>query len=569
MKFSPTARIRLISIAITLVAILFLGKLAYLQTVKSDYYSDLADRQYLRPASRMFERGSIFFTNKDGSLFSAATLKQGFFVAINPGKIVNPEATYSALSAIFPLDRDSFLNKAGKTDDPYEEIATRLDPASAEKIKKLELPGVTVYKEKWRFYPGGKLAAHAVGFMAYSGDDYAGRYGLERQYDDILKRGQEGSFVNYFAEIFLSVGQSFFSTAQPKREGSVVTTIEPTVQTALEKQMLSIKDEWHPDLLGGIIMDPKTGEIFALAVDPAFNPGEKQENLNSLSNPLVERVYEMGSIFKPLTMAAGIDSGAVTPKTRYFDKGFIVLNTAKISNFDGKGRGDIDMQEVLNKSLNTGAAFVAGQMGHDTFRKYMLNYGLGEKTGIDLPDEVSGLVSNLDSTRDIEYATASFGQGVAVSPLEMTRALASLGNGGYLVTPHLVKEVKYEGGVTKKTNLPLGQRVLKPETSTDITRMLVTVVDKSLAGGTASLPHYRIAAKTGTAQIAKPEGGGYYEDRYLHSFFGYFPAYEPRFIVFLYMVYPKGAKYASETLTKPFLDLSKFLISYYEVPPDR
>ena len=198
-----------------------------------------------------------------------------------------------------------------------------------------------------------------------------------------------------------------------------------------------------------------------------------------------------------------------------------------------------------------------------------MDFGVGEETGIELPNEISGLVTNFRSNRDVEYATASFGQGFAITPLETTRALAALGNGGYLPSPHLVKQIKYTNGTTWSPDYPYGRRVLSGESSEEITRMLVKVVDEALRGGTMKMSNYRIAAKTGTAQIANLEAGGYYDDRYLHSFFGYFPAYEPKFIVFLYMVYPKGVRYASETLTEPFFDLTKFLISYYNLPPDR
>jgi len=180
------------------------------------------------------------------------------------------------------------------------------------------------------------------------------------------------------------------------------------------------------------------------------------------------------------------------------------------------------------------------KMGKDEFKKYFLSFGFGEKTGIDLPNEGRNLISNLNTNRDIEFANASFGQGIAMTPISTIRALAILGNGGYIVTPHLVSEIEYKGGINKKIETPLGAQVIKKETSEEITRMLVQVVDKALLGGTVKMPHYSIAAKTGTAQIALPNGKGYYDDRYLHSFFGYFPAYNPKFLIFIYTKNPKG-----------------------------
>lgn len=194
---------------------------------------------------------------------------------------------------------------------------------------------------------------------------------------------------------------------------------------------------------------------------------------------------------------------------------------------------------------------------------------MGEETGIDLPSEVPGNINNiLNSPRDVEYATASFGQGVAQTPVEMVKALGALANEGKVVTPHLVRAVKLESGIEKKLSWGGEERVFSKEATLATTRMLVNVVDDKLDGGKVKIPEMSVAAKTGTAQVAGP-GGKYYENLYLHSFFGYFPAYEPRFIILLYTREPQGVQYASETLTHPFMELTQFLINYYELPPDR
>ena len=253
----------------------------------------------------------------------------------------------------------------------------------------------------------------------------------------------------------------------------------------------------------------------------------------------------------------------------YFDTGSVTLNKSTFYNYDKKGRGKVNMQTVLSSSLNTGVAFVVKEMGKDLFAKYMLNFGLGEETGIDLPNETRGFVNNLQSPREIEYATASFGQGISMSPIETVRALASLGNGGLLVNPHIVKRIDYKIGIPRTISYGEMKRVLKPSTSETITKMLVNVVDSALLEGKVKMDHYSIAAKTGTAQVPIIGGNGYYTDRYNHTFFGYFPAYNPQYIVFLYILEPKGVDYASHSLTYPFIDITKFLINYYNVPPDR
>jgi len=564
-------RIKLLGIAICAFALVLVGRLYYVQIVKNQAYTDQADRQYVRKGQSIFDRGSIFFSAKDGNLVSAAVLKTGYTIALEPKKIAEPEDVYNALSGILTFDESVLLKKIDNTADSYEEIAKRIDEASAQRIGALKLKGVSQFKERWRYYPGDKAASNVLGFTGFSDDGvtHNGRYGLERYYNDILSRDSSDLYVNFFAQIFSDLGGALFG--DKKSQGDIVTTIEPSVQHELEGRLALVMTAWKSDLTGGIIMDPYTGEIFAMAVNPTFDPNDlsREKNTNIFGNPMVDRVYEMGSIIKPLAMAAGIDSGAVTPQTTYDDKGFVLVNGAKVSNFDGRGRGVVDMQKVLNDSLNTGMAFVAQKMGNEKISDYFMSYGFGQETGIDLPGEIRGLVSNLKSPRDIEHVTAAFGQGIALTPVETIRALSSLGNGGFLPSPHLVKKIQYASGIPKNISYDRSEPVLKSETSESITRMLVRVVDEALLGGTVKNAHYSVAAKTGTAQIAKENGGGYYDDRYLHSFFGYFPAYKPRFIIFLFTVYPKGAQYASHTLTQPFIDLEKFLINYYEVPPDR
>ena len=287
------------------------------------------------------------------------------------------------------------------------------------------------------------------------------------------------------------------------------------------------------------------------------------------SNPLVENVYEMGSIIKPLTISAGIDTGVITAKSTYYDKGFVIINNKKVSNFDGKERGVVNIQDVLSQSLNVGAAHVESLVGNARFTDYMYGFGLNQKTGIDLPNEGKSLVDNLKSPRDIEYATAAFGQGIALTPVATIRALSAVANGGTLVTPHVVKSLEYKIGISKVTSVAVSPGVIKKETSDEVSRMLTYSVDKVLMGGTLSIKNYSVAAKTGTAQIANPNGGGYYDNQFLHSFVGYFPSYNPKFIVLLYMVNPKGAQFGSETLTVPFMNMINFLINYYEVAPER
>lgn len=570
MKSSAIIRIRILGILIVLGAMILLSKLYLVQIVQSQFFTDRADRQHTSPGAVIFSRGKISFTDKAGILVSAATLTNGYVLAINPKVLKDANAAYEAINAIYPIDRATFFEKAAKTTDPYETLDLKVPGDAGDKIDALKIPGVVLQSTRWRFYPADRLGSHVLGFVGYDGNTLTGRYGLERYYNDVLSRDDSGAYKNFFAQIFSDI-KSSLSEKTFGGEGDLVTSIEPSVENFLTDELHKVMEKYQSDLSGGIIINPANGEIYAMAVLPDFNPNsyEKETGTRVFVNPLVEDVFEMGSIIKPLTMAAGLDTGAVTPLTTYNDTGSITLNSKKISNFDGKARGVVPMQEVLNQSLNLGAAFVESKIGNARFAEYMKNYGLGDETGIDLPNEGKGLIKNLESPRDVEYATASFGQGIAITPIETVRALSSLANGGNLITPHVVKEIRYRYGLTKTLSYGDGTRILKPETSDTITRMLVNVVDTALLHGQARNPNYSVAAKTGTAQIANPGGGGYYTDRYLHSFFGYFPAYKPRFLVFLYTVNPKNVQFASETLTQPFLETSKFLISYYNVPPDR
>jgi len=569
MRSLLVGRIRLVALLVVLVAIVLIFRLYVVQIVRGEDFSERADHQYVRPQEGLFDRGSIFFQDKNGKRISAATVKSGFALVVNARLIEDPLEVYEELSSVVALDEEDFIYRASKKDDPYEVVSHRLTEEQADAIDALNIKGISLYKEHWRYYPGGSLAARVLGFVGYKGDELAGRYGIEREYENILSRDKNTAYVNFFAEVFSNIADILLQSGE-ENAGDVVLTIEPSVQVFLKQTLSDVLEQRNGKVVGGIIINPQDGSIYAMTALPSFdlNDFSTVSDPEIFNNPLVESIFEMGSIIKPLTMSIGLDTGSVTADTTYEDKGKIILSGYTISNYDGRARGVVSMQEVLNQSLNTGAAFVERQTGNKLFGEYMRRYGLGEKTGIDLPGEVNGFIENLKSPRDLEYATAAFGQGIAMTPIATTRALAALGNGGTLIKPHIVQYIDYDAVIGKKITHPEGRRVIATSTSQEITRMLVRVVDEALLGGTVKLDNYSIAAKTGTAQIPAPDGG-YYDDRFLHSFFGYFPAYDPEFLVFLYIQEPKGVRYASETFTHPFMDIVKFLISYYEIPPDR
>ncbi len=571
MRKQAILRIRIITGAVLFLSLVILTRLYIVQIHQHNFYADMAERQYVHTVNDLYSRGAIYFTARDGSLVSAATVQAGYLLSIDPSRINDSEAVYQSINSVVEIDHESFITKASNQKRTYSEILPQVSSDIADKIEALDLTGVQLYRNQWRYYPGNDLSARTIGFVGYGAgsNQLTGRYGLERQYDDVLLRDEDRLSVNFFAEIFSNLGSIIFDNSD-SRLGDVVTSLEPTVSRVLDQQLQATQDKWNSDLTGGIVINPKTGEIYAMNAVPTFDLNDRRGvSLGAFKNPLSESIYEFGSVVKALTMAAGLDSRAVTAATTYYDAGKLTFDGFTIGNYDGRGRGTVDMQEVLNQSLNTGVSFVVKQMGKDKFREYFKALKLGKETGIDLPNEASGLVSNLESPREIEYATASFGQGIAMTPISIVRALSTLGNGGKLITPHIATRIEYEDGEVREIKYPEGEQIFSAETSEEISRMLTIVVDKALANGTAALPNYSVAAKTGTAQIADPVNGGYYPDRYLHSFFGYFPSYDPQFLIFLYTVEPKGVQYASHTLTDPFMEITKFLINYYDIPPDR
>ena len=562
-------RLRAIIIGLVVIAVCIIGQLFHLQIINQKEYKQRAEHQYRKPVGDVFDRGDIYFTGKDGENVAAATIATGYTLAAIPPQISDPAALYASLAPIIDIDKDSFIAKASKKTDPYEEIMTHLSEDQAAAIVALhQSKALLLINEKWRFYPGNTMAAQTIGFVSFKDNTLIGRYGLEGFYNDVLSRTSQDFYVNFFAEIFSNVKDTLFKNNTTT--GDVVTGIEPVVQSELETLTQQIEDKFKSDSVGAIVMDPYTGQIIAMAHLPNFDPNNygNVSDISVYKNPFAESAYEMGSIVKPMVMAAGIDSGAVTPATMYFDKGSVVVGDRTIKNFDKRGRGKANMQDVLNQSLNTGMVFVEQHMGNATFKDYMLDrYKLGLKTGVDLPGEINGITTGLRDNNNVNYANAAFGQGIALTPLSIVKGFAILANGGYVITPHIASQIKQVDGVTRDLIYPKSaQPVLKPETIQTMHTMLTHVVDD---GYHRANPRYTIAAKTGTAQVAKPNGQGYYTDRNLHSLVGFFPATNPRFVVYFYDLYPKGAPFAISSLGDSFFEMVQFLAGYYDIPPDR
>ena len=570
MRAQFRSRIRLILALIVLGALLILVRLYFVQIVRGDEYTQKADHQFASGSDGLFDRGAIYLTDKNGTNISAATLATGFLVAINPQTLQDPEAAYSAIAAVSSttIPHDAFLAAAAKKGKVYIEVAHHVPDDVGQTLSALGLPGVQVLRERWRYYPGNSLAAQSIGIVSYgAGNSLSGQTGLEAAYDGTLSRSGDSLYANFFAELFSNVG-NLFVNARNSREGDVVTTIEPEVETRLEYDLAQVNQRYSSRGSGGIIMDPSTGAIIAIGSYPTYDENNLQSvDPTLLGDPLVEQVHEFGSIMKPLTMASGLDAGVITPATTYNDTGCITVNKASICNWDHKARGVIPMKQIILQSLNVGASWVATQLGQDKFRAYFTTL-FGQKTGIDLPNEGHALLSNLATTQQVNFDDMSFGQGIAETPVQMIRALGSIANGGVMVQPHLVSAIRLDSGIVRQLDWSQRTRVFSATAARETTQMMTEMVDEKLENGKAIIPTMSVAAKTGTAQLTNGHGG-YYTNRWFHSFVGFFPSYNPRFIILLYTDDPQHVEYASETLDSTFLDLVHFLIDYYQIPPDR
>jgi cell division protein FtsI (penicillin-binding protein 3)/stage V sporulation protein D (sporulation-specific penicillin-binding protein) len=586
-----------------------------LQIIHGEEYKKEGEDQYFYTTGDNFDRGAINFSNLSKNISPGVHMTNEYDLAIDPKTLLSSfeknkgsqniddwkRDIYQRLSKAFEKyskdkveegveevsleeapssksefpEYDAFLKKFEK-DSSFEILATNVNEDIANEIINERIRGVIVNRKKSRVYFEKDIAAKVLGFVGYSGNKKTGLYGIEKYYNDVLEKDGVKN-TNFFAEVFAD-----FNSEETEKEdissllknnsmqGDLNLTIDINVERYLNKTLLDTRSKWDSEKVGGIVMDINDGSIIAMDEVPSFDPNIYKDvsDISLYNNDLVSGVYEMGSIIKPLTVAAALDSETVNENTTYNDTGSISLNGYTIFNYDKKARGPgTPIQQILSQSLNVGIAFLVEKMGGERVSDYFHKFGIGDYTGIDLPNESSGLVKNLDSHILVDSVTAGFGQGIAITPIQTTRALATLGNGGRLVTPHIVKSITYDSGETKIIAQDEGEMVFQnASTSERISKILTKVVDEGMH---AKNPRYTIAAKTGTAQIVNPNTGKYYEDRYLHSFFGYFPATNPKYIIFFYQVYPKGAQYASQTLKDSFFDLVNFLIGYYEIPPDR
>lgn len=515
--------------------------------------------------SNQGERGKIFLQDKNGNFYPVAVNKNWEMVYAVPKEIKEKEKTAEILSRVLDLESNSILGKINNEDSYFIPLKNKLSNKETEQLKSLEIPGIYTKEEVLRYYPQERLASHIIGFL---GGDGTGQYGIEGYYEDILRGKEEAVAKEKGLKGFLITD---LEKLLAQNGSDLVLSIDYNIQFVAEKLLEDYKKQLEFEEGQIIVIDPSSGKILALVQAPNFDPNNysQEPNLEIFQNGAVQKIYEPGSAFKPFTMAAALDKEKVTPQTVYTDEGVIKIGGYKIYNYDQRTWGERTMTEVLEKSINTGAVFAERQMGDEIFLDYLKNFGFFEQTGIDLQGEVFSENKEFKKGYEVNFATASFGQGIEITPIQMVRAFCALSNGGKLVKPYVVERVISGDGKIEEKKSEIEKQVISSRTASTITAMLVSVVEKGTAKR-AKIPGYYIAGKTGTAQVAFPALGiqkSGYSEKTIQTFVGYAPAFNPKFLILVKLNNP-NVRTAEISAVLVFHDLAKYIIDYMQIPPD-
>lgn len=565
-NISHNWRINVLFIFILLLSSFVTGRIFYLQVLANDNFTAQAEDQREFSSILLPERGKIYMVDRFETPTQLATNGNEYSVYAIPKDIEDKEDFANKISELLDVDHDILLNRISKKDDPYEPVKAVISEEKKIELEALDLSGIGFEVSQRRIYPNNNLASQVSGFLSEKDDNGVGQYGVEEYYDKELS-GKPG-FASGEKD---SLGLGFLSKdsqSYPAMNGDLIfLSIDPNVQFKIEDELKSVVEKWGVESASVIVMEPSSGRILGMANYPDFDPNNYSsvKDISYFTNRSVSGQYEPGSIFKPITMAIGIDIGVISPDTTYEDKGYLSISGYTIKNYDQKVHGVNTMTQVLEKSLNTGTVFAVEKIPKETYFDYIKKFGFGEKLGVDLPAEANGDIRNLATNRDINYATASFGQGIAVTPLQMLSAISVIANGGDLIRPHVVDQILHANGSRDHTKTEDIRRVISKETAEKVKKMMVSVVENGF--DKAKVPGYFVAGKTGTAQIPSTDGKGY-SDETVHSFIGFAPAYDAKFAVLFKIDKPKDVRFASQSLTEPFSNVIEYLLHYYEIPPD-
>lgn len=562
----PVWRMQLVSLIVLILCVSVIARLFFLQVKAYPLYRSLAEDQHFISAEIFPKRGEIFFQEKD-SLFPVAVNRDLATAYVVPREIDQSKILdlSERISQILSLEKNEIFEKLSKQNDVYELLKKRLSKDEESQLAEIKEKGVYLLPESWRYYPGNNLASQIIGFVGYKEHDVEGIYGLEKYFENKLK-GSKGLLKQErdAGGRWISIGEKQLS---PARDGNdLILTIDHAIQFKAEMALRNAIKKHDADGGRVIIMSPYDGKVIAMAQEPSFNINEYSnvENPGLFRNTLISDTYECGSIFKTITMAAGIDSGKVEYEETFVDTGKVKEAGYLIQNSDGKAYGEQTMTEILEKSLNTGAIYVEQKVGNKDFKEYLKNFGFGALTNIELPVETAGNISNLDVDRNIEYFTASFGQGITVTPLQILNAYASIANGGELLKPQIIDYIKsYDGNIEKKDR-EVVRKVISKDTANKLGLMLESNV-KNGHGKQAGVPGYRVAGKTGTAQVANKDTSGYEEGKTIGSFAGFGPVENPKFVMLVIVDNPKDVEWAESTAAPVFGELARFMFDYWGI----
>lgn len=555
-------RIKLVFLFLFCFSLLIFWRLYYLQVEKREYYKALALGQHIYFENIKGKRGEIFFNDNKTSL---AKTERKNLLYLFPKKIPQSQLkkTVKILSEILKEKEENLMIFVKKNQIFKKEISSTI----LKKIESKKLKGIVAESFWGRIYPQKRITSHVVGFINTEG---IGQYGIEAFYDELLKGKEkliqkEKAPFGYFVSLLEKNNEII-----PLKGMDIILTLDYKLQYFCQKLLEKAKELWDVDSAQIGVIIPQTGEILALAVWPNFDPNYywKEKNLEIFLNPISQSLFEPGSVLKPLTMIAGLEEELIVPETTYIDEGYVKIKGRPIYNFGRRIWGEQSMVGVLKHSINTGAVFVQQKLGEKSFLKYLRKFGLFEKTGIDLPKETFSENKNLTKiSHPRNLATASFGQGIEITPIQLIRIFGAIANGGNLMRPFIVKKIIKFNGETIEIQPQIQRKVFSKKTAEILTSMLVQVIESG-AAQKAQITGYFIAGKTGTAQVPLKEKRGYSESETIHTFIAFFPAFEPKFLIFIKLDNPKQVKMSSHSTVPLGRDLIKYIINSWQIPPD-
>ncbi len=551
------AKINLLLGVFLLFFLIIIGKLFYLQIINPRS----SNIDYLKTQKILPERGKIYDHNNKPLVLN----QNSYLLYIEPKKIKDKEYLVEKLDQILELGEASIEAKIDPSKD-WVAVTSGIDEEKKKTITDLKLDGVGFEYGMRRYYPEASLSAHLAGFVGKDdrGED-VGYFGLEGFYDKDLK-GLPG-FIESERDL---LGQPIFIGTQEKvsaENGRDLTlTIDKTVQEIIKKKLKEGIENYQANSGCVIVADPKNMEILGMACLPDYDPENYfKSSEDFFKNPAISDLYEPGSIFKPLIMAAALEEKKIKPNDYYHEDGAVTIGEYTIKTWNDEYEGKISMTRILEKSSNVGMVYVGEKLGDEKLFKYFTKYGFGETTDIDLQGENSGFIKAKQNWYPIDYATATFGQGIAVTSIQMLRAFASIINGGNLFRPYVVKEITSLGD-EKEIKPKLIRKIVSQNTSEVIKKMLVSTVENGEFKW-AKPKGYSIGGKTGTAQI--PIKGHYDPTKTVASFIGFAPSDEPKFIALVTLKEPKASPWGSETAAPLFFEIAKELLVYYNVAPEQ